>query len=146
VTYVRLQVLLLLAAGCAEVHHLATLRSALSRRFQEPGIGVSLTDGLYLTVTFIDGPWPDAVCERQVPFALRVAGYVRDNYQEFNVLQSVSVAFARRGSGNSMPTTSTHPPFRFARSALQAGTLAADSASAVALCELDMGRPAGDSP
>jgi hypothetical protein len=146
VTYGALLVYLLIAAGCAYVHHLFTLRNALSRNFHEAGIGVSLTNGLNLTVTFVNGPWPDAPYDSQAAFALRVADYVSHNYQDFDSLQTVSIAFAHPGSAGPVTTTSTHPPFRFARTALQTGMVAADSANAVALCELDMGRPSADSP
>lgn len=146
VTYGALLVSLLIATACADVHHLFTLRNALTREFHEDGIGVSLTNGLNLTVTIVNGTWPNAPCDSQVAFALRVADYVSHNYQGFDSLQTVSIAFEHRGSAGPVRTTSTHPPFRFARTALQTGMVASDSANAVALCELDMGRPPADSP
>lgn len=116
----------------------------MSREFHEPGIAVSLSDGLYLTVSFVDGPWFDAPCERQAALALRVATSVRRNYADFDALQNVSVGFTHRALGDSMAITSTHPPFRFSRAALQAGRIAADSANALALCELAIGRASTD--
>jgi hypothetical protein len=136
-----LLLLLLLAAGCGDVPQLIALRSGLSREFREAGVGVGLTDRLILTVTLVNGPWADATCESQAALALRVAGYVRDNYQDFDSLQTVSVAFQRRRSFGPVATTSTRLPFRFTRTTLQAGLLAADSADAVALCRDDIGRP-----
>jgi hypothetical protein len=146
VTFGTLPVYLLLAAGCADVRHLFTLRNALTREFHEAGIGVTLTNGLNLTVTIVNGPWPDAPCDSQVAFALRVAAYVSHNYQDFDSLQTVSIAFERRGTAGPVRVTSTHPPFRFAPTALRTDMVAADSANAMALCELEMGRPPASSP
>jgi hypothetical protein len=134
--------ILLVAVGCVDALNLMTLRRGLTREFHEDGIGVSLTDGLILTVTIANGVSADSPCESQVAFALRVADYVRRNYQDFDSLRTVSVAFVPGGSGGPMMATSTHLPFRFTRTALQTGLLAADSASAVVLCELDTDPPA----
>jgi hypothetical protein len=140
-----LLVCLLAAAGCGDVYHLATLRSGLSREFPDASVGVSLASGLNLTVTLVDGSLPDAPCGSQAALALRVADYVRRNYQEFDSLWTVSVALAHRPPDGPTTATITRLPFRFSRTALQTGLLAADSASAVALCELDSGRPPADS-
>jgi hypothetical protein len=135
---------LLLTGGCLDVYRLAVLRDDLSREFDEKGIQVTLTDGLILTVTFIDGPWLTAACDRQAELALRVARYVNDHYEGLDSLQVLSIAFTHRPSADSMAPTSTHLPFRFSPSALQAGRVAADSAAALALCELETGgSPAG---
>jgi hypothetical protein len=133
--------LLFLAAGCADALGLMTLRRSLTREFHEDDIGVSLTDGMALTVTFVNEPAADATCDSLAAFALRVAASVRRNYQGFDSLHTVSVAFGRRGPDDSVRATPSHLPFRFSRSALQAGLHAADSASAVALCELDAWPP-----
>lgn len=130
--------LLLLAASCRDAYHLATLQGALSREFHDAGIGVSLTDGLILTVTFVNGPSTDAPCDSQAALAYRVADFVRHNYQGFDSLWTVSIAFEHRGSGGPTTTTSTHIPFRFGRAALQTGLLAADSAGVVGVCEMDI--------
>jgi hypothetical protein len=137
---------LLLTAGCAEMYPLMELRSALSREFPEAGIGVSLSDGLMLTVTMTNGPSPAAPCDSQAAFALRVAEYVRHSYQHFDSLQTVSISFVQRASGDPARATSTHLPFRFSRAALETGQLAADSTSAVTLCELDAPPPTPGSP
>jgi hypothetical protein len=70
---------------------------------------------------------------------------VSRNYQGFDSLQLVSIAFEHRAPSGPVRTTSTHPPFRFARTALQAGMVTTDSANAVALCEFDTGHPPADS-
>ena len=136
-----LLVVLLLAAGCADALSLMTLRRSLTREFHEEDIGVSLTDGLVLTVTFVHGAAGDAPCDSLAAFALRVAASVRRNYQGFDSLQTVSVALEQRGSDDSVRTAPSRLPFRFSRSALQTGLVSADSASAIALCELDAGPP-----
>jgi len=132
---------LLFAAGCADAVSLMSLRSALVKEFPNDTIGVSLTDGLALTVTFVKDASANAPCDSLTAFALRVAKAVRRSYEGFEALQMVSIAFAHRESGGSTGTTSSHLPFRFSRTALETGRLAADSASAQALCELGMEHP-----
>jgi len=129
---------LLLAAGCADAYNLMSLRSALVKEFPSDTIGVSLTDGLVLTVTFVKDASEKAPCDSLTAFALRAATAVRRNYPGFESLNMVSIAFSHRESGGSTRTTSSHLPFRFSRAALESGRLADDSASAQALCELGM--------
>lgn len=135
---------LVVATGCVDALSLMTLRSGLTREFHEDEIGVSLTDGLILTVTFLDVRPADTPCDRLAAFAVRVATFVRHNYDGFDSLRTVSVAFAPRGSGGPSAATSSHLPLRFSRTALQTGQLAADSSNAVALCELDVQRPSAE--
>lgn len=132
-------IFLLLAAGCGDMYDLISLRNGLRREFQETAVGVSLTDGLILTVTLVSNPLAQASCDSQAAHALRVARYVRDNYHNFDSLHTVSIAFARGRSPGLVKATSTQLPFRFARAALQTGQLEADSAGAVELCLLDHG-------
>ena len=125
---------LLLATGCGDAPHLSLLQRGLREEFQHDAIGVSLTDALMLTVTFVDGPWAEASCEDQARLAFEAATYVRDNYLDFDSLWTVSIAFGRRESAKSRRVTSTHLPFRFARTSLEAGLRAADRADAIMFC------------
>jgi hypothetical protein len=135
----RLLLLLLLVIGCAEIGHLYALRSGLSREFPDDHLGLSLANGMLLTVTFENGPAAEAPCRSQAVLAFRVAGYVRDHYQDFDSLWVVNVAFTQRRSFASARTaTSTHLPFRFSRTALHDGLSATDSADVFALCEWDI--------
>lgn len=132
---------LLLALGCVDAYGLLTLRGALAREFHHEEIGVSVTDGLALTVTFVDHPQADAPCDTLTAFALKVASFVSRTYPGFDTLQTVGVAFAYRGPDDTGRPTSTHLPFRFSRAALRSGELAAESAGAEALCALDVPEP-----
>jgi hypothetical protein len=118
-----------------------SLRRELVKEFPNDTIGVSLTDGLALTVTFVKDSSAQASCDSLTALALRAAAVVRRDYDGFESLQMVSIAFAHRESGGSARTTSSRLPFRFSRTALESGQLAADSASAQALCELGMDYP-----
>jgi len=129
-----LSLMLLLATGCGDAPHLGLLQRGLREEFHHDAIGVSLTDGLILTVTFVDGPWAEASCEAQARLAFQAAEYVRDHYLDFDSLLTVSIAFGRRESTESSRVTSTHLPFRFARTSLEAGLRAADKADAVMFC------------
>jgi hypothetical protein len=135
----RLVLLMLLSVGCAEVGHLYALRSGLSREFPDEHLGISLANGMLLTVTFENGPAAEAPCRSQATLAFRVAGYVRDHYEDFDSLQVVNVAFTQRRSfAPGKTATSTHLPFRFSRTALHDGLSATDSANVFALCEWDI--------
>ena len=135
---------IILAFGCVDAYGLLTLRRALAREFHHEEIGVSVTDGLALTVTFVNQPPADAPCDTLTAFALRVASFVSRTYPGFDTLQTVSVAFAHRGPDDSGRPTSAHLPFRFSRDALRSGELAAESAGAEALCALDLPEPRTD--
>ena len=123
------------AAACADVRDLAVLEYAVSQEFGAAA-GVGLTDGLILTVTLADSALAGASCERQAGMALQLARYVR-RYEHFDSLLSVSVSIVRPRASGRGTEPATHLPFRFARTALQTGRLAADSANAVAMCRLD---------
>ena len=119
--------------------HLYALCSGLSQEFPRDHPGVSLANGMLLTVTFENGPAAEAPCNSQAALAFRVAGYVRDHYQDIDSLRLVNVAFAQRRSFASATTaTSTHIPFRFSRAALRDGLTATDSAEVLAICEWDI--------
>ena len=126
--------MLLLTTGCGDVPHLSLLQRGLREEFNHEGIGVGLTDGLILSVTFVDGPWAEASCEDQARLAFQVAEYVRDHYLDFDSLWTVSIAYGQRQSAEPSRVTSTHLPFRFARTSLEAGLRAADRANAVMFC------------
>lgn len=135
---------LFLVSGCVDAYGLLQLRGALTREFHHEEIGVSVADGLALTVTFVNQPPADAPCDSLTAFALRVASFVSRTYPGFDTLQVVSVAFAYRGPDDTGRPTSTHLPFRFSRDALRSGELAAESAGAEALCALDVPEPRTD--
>jgi hypothetical protein len=110
----------------------------LTEEFHTSDIGVSLTDGLILTVTFINAPVAREPCLNQAALAMRVAGYVRNHYRGFDSLHVVSVAFEQRGPLGRRDTRGARLPFRFGRAALETGLTAADTAGTVALCDLDL--------
>lgn len=132
---------LLLFSGCVDAYGLLRLRGELAREFHHEEIGVSVADGLALTVTFVNQPPADTPCDSLTAFALRVASFVGRTYTGFDTLQVVNVAFAYRGPDDMGRPTSTHLPFRFSRAALQSGELAAESAGAEALCAMDVPEP-----
>lgn len=134
---VALSAALLLAAGCTDVRDLAVLQHELSREFGRAA-GVGLTDGLILTVTLADSALADASCERQAGAALEAARFAR-RYAQFDSLLVVSVSIVRPRPSGRGTEPATHLPFRFPRTALQTGRLAADSANGVAMCAMETG-------
>ncbi len=141
-----LVLLLVPAAGCGDAVSLVALRQHLSTEFHNDDIGVTLTDGLILTVTVVDPAATAAPCERLAGMALEVAASVRRNYPGFDTLQTVGISFADRDPGNPRKKTTAHLPFRFSQASLLTGRVAAESASAVELCRLDDDHSMGAMP
>ena len=96
---VGLCLLLLLPASCKDARDLLSIRAALGREYPDTQVGLSVTDGLILTVTLTDSPLLLAPCDRQVAMAMRVATFVRDHYPGFDSLQVINIGFSA-GNGN----------------------------------------------
>ena len=61
----RCLVLLLLALGCREASSLFTLQQSFKNEYPGSRIGVSLTDGINLTITVFDSAQAHTPCDRQ---------------------------------------------------------------------------------
>ena len=127
--------LLVLPTTCGDALELLSLRAALTREYPDTQVGVSLTDGLILTVTLGDSPLLLAPCDRQVALAMRVAAFVGNHYACFDSLQVINIAFAPRRSRDPMAGSAARLPFRFARAAISAGLGPPDSTRAADTCK-----------
>ena len=133
--YPALSAVVLLTTGCRDARNLLSLGLALNREYADTHVGVTLTDGLILTVTMADSPLLRAPCDSQAVLAMQVATFVRAQYAGFQSLQAVHVAFAPGRSAEPLSGKAAHLPYRFAQTAIRAGLGASDSAQAVDACE-----------
>src|SRR5712692_2766568 len=77
--------------GCRELSALADLQARLAAQFESPDVIVMATPGgSQLTVVFRNSRLPS---EDRSRFALAVAEFVRDHYQEYAKLQLIDVSF-----------------------------------------------------
>ncbi len=125
----------MLTTACRDVRSLLSLDRALNREYVGTHVGVSLADGLILTVTMADSPLLRAPCDSQAVLAMQVATFVRAQYSGFHSLQAVHVAFTPSRSAEPLTGKAAHLPFRFAQTAIRVGLGASDSASAVDACK-----------
>jgi hypothetical protein len=132
--YLALCLVAILTTGCRDARDLLSLGRALDGEYPGTQVGVTLTDGLILTVTMADSPLLRAPCDSQAVLAMQVATLVRARYPGFDSLQAVHVAFTPARSAEPLSGKAAHLPFRFARTAIRAGLGAADSAAAVDAC------------
>lgn len=127
--------LVVLCATCRDAGHVYRLATALNREFAETRIGVSLTDGVILTVTVADSVLSIAPCQTQVGVAMRVGRFLRQQDPDLESLQVVNVAFVTGRKDAQIPVHSAHLPIRFSPAKIVAGLGVSDSADAVNSCK-----------
>ena len=131
----RAGLIVLLCFACHEASHVYQLASGLNREFTETKMGVSLTDGIILTVTVADSVLVTASCQTQVGVAMRIGRFLREYDTDLASLQVVNVAFAPGRKDASAPVRNAHLPIRFSPARIRAGLSASDSTDAVGSCK-----------
>ena len=126
--------LAVLSVTCREASQVVRLATALNREFAGTRIGVSLTDGLILTVTIADSVLAGASCQKQVAVAMRVGRFLRDHDAGLDALQVVNVAFTSGREGARVPGRAAPLPIRFSAARVGVGVGASDSTTAVSSC------------
>jgi hypothetical protein len=100
----------LLIAGCGEqmakVGELATLQRDLMKQYREDGIQVNLTDGVALTVTFINSPLNSKTDEDRLTRAGGTALFVKHHYPSIQQVEEIWVAFVQQSTRYFIITTS----------------------------------------
>ena len=122
-----------LCVSCHDVGHVYRLTTALNHEFAGTRMGVSLTDGIILTVTVADSVLVTASCQTQVGVAMRVGRFLRQHDTDLASLQVVNVAFAP-GRKDAAAPSRARLPIRFSPARIRAGLVASDSADAVGSC------------
>src|SRR5512144_1297020 len=125
--------LVLQCIACHDVGLVYRLTTALNREFAGTRMGVSLTDGILLTVTVADSVLVAASCQTQVGVAMRVGRFLRRHDTDLASLQVVNVAFAP-GRKEAAAPARARLPIRFSPARIGAGLSASDSTDAVGSC------------
>lgn len=123
----------LLCVTCRDVGHVYRLTTALNHDFAVTRMGVSLTDGIILTVTVADSVLVAASCQTQVGVAMRIGRFLRQHDTDLASLQVVNVAFAP-GRKDAAAPPRARLPIRFSPARIRAGLSASDSTDAVGSC------------
>lgn len=127
--------LVVLCAGCRDVTRVLRLTNGLHHEFAATRMGVSLTDGLILTVTVVDSVLVTAPCQTQVAVAMRVGRFLQQHDAELESVQVINVAFAPGRTDAAVPAHSAHLPIRFSRATVAGGLGTSDSTEAVGSCK-----------
>ena len=125
----------LLCLECHDASRVYRLATALHHEFTETRMGVSLTDGIILTVTVADSVLVTASCQTQVGIAMRIGRFLRQHDTDLASLQVVNVAFSPGRKDASVPASNAHLPIRFSPARIRAGLIASDSTDAVGACK-----------
>ena len=124
-----------LCVTCRDASHVYRLATALNHEFAESRVGVTLTNGLILTVTVADSVLAAASCQTQVAFAMRVGRFLRQHDADLHSLQVVNVVFVPGRKDAPVPARATHLPIRFSPTRVAAGLGTAGSMDAVSSCK-----------
>ena len=97
------------------------LQQKLAQEFNTKSIDVNLKNGTHLNVTFHDALFAELPESEQAFKAREIALFVRDHYEGYGKLSSVSVAFIQQNQYGPVSVTRNRGVFSFAPSELEAG-------------------------
>jgi len=98
------------------------LQQELAEEFNTQNIGIKITNGTHLAVTFQNSPIAELTKVEQKSKARQVALFVRDHYDGYGKLSAVSVAFIQHKQYGPLSLTKTQAAFSFKKSELGSGT------------------------
>ena len=98
------------------------LQQELAEEFNTQKIGIKITNGTHLAVTFQNSPIAELTKVEQKSKARQVALFVRDHYDGYGKLSAVSVAFIQHKQYGPLSLTKTQAAFSFKKSELGSGT------------------------
>ncbi|HEX8692196.1 MAG TPA: hypothetical protein VF746_07245 [Longimicrobium sp.] len=81
-------------AGCQDFVDLTSLSAALNKEFDSTQLEVHLNDRTHMAVVVEDSPLGRQADSKRRATARKLAGFVRDHYAKYDVLEDVSVVFA----------------------------------------------------
>jgi hypothetical protein len=114
----RIALVLLAAAGCADLAALTALQRGLAQRFKEPAISIHISNHEYLTVLFVNSKVASLPDSARAVLAREVAEYVRDHYRGYASLSTVAVGFQQSLRVGMFSYRSTNRPYSFSTAGL----------------------------
>ena len=97
------------------------LQQKLTQEFNTQNIGVNLSNGTHLSLTFHNSEFAELPESEQGFKAREIALFVRDHYEGFGKLSSVSVVFIQQNQYGPVSVKKTQGVFSFKPSELEAG-------------------------
>jgi len=97
------------------------LQQKLAQEFNTQNIGIKISNGTHLAVTFQNSPISQLTNDEQKSKARQVAIFVRDHYGGYGKLSTVSVAFIQHKQYGPLSVTKTPAAFSFKKSELGSG-------------------------
>lgn len=119
-------ILVLSISGCQDMFkgmgEMMALQQKLAQEFNTQNIGIKISNGTHLAVTFQNSPIAELAKVEQKSKARQVAIFVRDHYGGYGKLSTVSVAFIQHNQYGPLSVTKTQAAFSFRKSELGSGT------------------------
>jgi hypothetical protein len=97
------------------------LQQKLAQEFNTQDIGVNLSNGTHLSVTCHSSQFAELPESEQALKAREIALFVRDHYEGYGKLSTISVAFVQKNQYGPVSVTKTQGVFSFKPSDLEAG-------------------------
>jgi len=124
-TIVVWSILMLSISGCQDMFkgmgEMMALQQKLAQEFNTQNIGINISNGTHLAVTFQNSPIAELAKVEQESKARQVAIFVRDHYGGYGNLSTVSVAFIQHKQYGPLSVTKTQAAFSFKKSELGSG-------------------------
>jgi hypothetical protein len=98
------------------------LQQRLAEEFNTENIGLKVTNNSHLALTFQNSPMANLPESEQALKAREVALYVRDHYDGYNSLSTISVLFIQHNRYGPLKVTKTQAAFSFQTSELGSKT------------------------
>jgi hypothetical protein len=113
---------LTLVFGCQDMlkgmGELMSLQQKIAEEFDTRDLGIKIMNGKHLTVTFQNSDLAELPKYERESKARQVALFVRDNYQGFGKLFTITVVFSRHNRYGPVSVTKTQGVFSFKTSEL----------------------------
>lgn len=118
-------ILMLSLAACQDMFkgmgEMMALQQKLSQEFGTQNVGIKITNGTHLGVTFQNSEIANLPKFEQESKARQIALFVRDNYEPWKNLSKISVLFIQQNRYGPVSVTKTQAAFSFKPSELGSG-------------------------
>ena len=126
ITKIMVWALLILSLlACQEMFkgmgEMIAFQQKLAEEFNAENIGIKITNGTHLAVTFQNSPMSKLTKAEQKSEARQVALFVRDHYGGYGKLSTISVTFIQHQQYGPLSVTKTQAAFSFKKSELGSG-------------------------
>lgn len=115
-------ILMLSLSACQDMFkgmgEMMALQQKLAKEFNTQNVGIKITNGTHLGVTFQNSEIANLPKFEQETKARQIASFVRDNYEPWKNLSTISVLFIQQNRYGPVSVTKTQAAFSFKPSEL----------------------------